>query len=173
MAELGILGEDERLELVDGEIVKMSPKGARHQSAARRIARRLRRVFDENHWTVMENSALALDTFRERYPDVLVARGGEETYDDRVAGPSDVVLVVEVSDTTLEKDVGVKGPEYAAAGIPQYWVANMAQRRLEVRDDPAPGGYQNVRIYTLAESAPVTAVVASLTIPVADLFPKR
>jgi Uma2 family endonuclease len=145
MAEAGIFGDDERLELSDGEIVPMSPQGPKHISATRRTARQMRRVFGEEDWSVREEKALALGTDRERYPDVVVARGGDDIYDDRIAEAADVALVIEVADTTLHIDRDVKAREYATAGIPEYWIVNLPERRLEVYRDPADGGYRSRR----------------------------
>ena len=170
MAEAGVFGEEERLELVDGEIVPMSPKGPRHQSAVRRTARQLRRVFNEAEWTLMEDSALALANSRERYPDLLVAGGGDAEYDDRVAEPADVVLVIEVSDTTLATDRDVKGLEYALAGIPEYWIVNLADRSLEVYRDPSPAGYGPRAVFQPGDQVPLAAAESAL-VAVADLLP--
>lgn len=172
MAAAGVFGEDERLELVDGEIVPMSPKGARHQSAVRRTGRQLRRVFAEAEWTIMEDSALALSDHRERYPDLLVVRGGDAEYDERVAEAADVVLAIEVSDTTLALDRDQKGREYAAANIPEYWIVNLPQRCLEVYGGPGASGYARGEIFGPSdlvgvEGAPGAAVL------VADLLPLR
>ncbi len=170
MAEAGIFRDEERLELVDGEIVPKSPKGPRHQSALRRIARQLRRLFSEEHWTIMEDSALGLANHRERYPDLLVARGGEPEYEDRIAEAGDVVLVVEVSDTTLTTDRGAKGPEYAAAGIPEYWIVNLPERCLEVYREPDNSEYGTRTVLYPSDEFPVESASGTL-ISVADLLP--
>jgi Uma2 family endonuclease len=172
MAELGIFGEDERLELVDGEIIPMSPKGARHQSTVRRTARQLRRVYGEADFTLMEDSALGMGDLRERYPDLLVATGGEAVYNDRVAEASDVVLVVEIADTTFKKDRDEKVPEYAAAGVPECWLMDVRRWRLFVYRDPDPvaGRYRQVDV--LGEDGQVVAGPGQGTpVAVADLLP--
>jgi Uma2 family endonuclease len=173
MAELGIFGPEERLELADGEVVPMSPQGPKHISATRRTARQMRRVFGEERFSVREEKALALNESRERYPDVAVARGGDAEYDDRIAEAGDIDLVVEVSDTTLAFDREIKGREYAEAGIAEYWVVNLPERCVEVYRQPsAGGGYGSRDVFapadTLrAQAAPEAPVVA------ADLLPLR
>ena len=170
MADAGVFGEEERLELVDGEIVPMSPQGPKHISATRRSARQMRRVFGEEDWSVREEKALALGDSRERYPDVAVARGGDAEYDDRIAEPADVVLVIGVADTTLATDRDVKGLEYALSGIPEYWIVNLTDRSLEVYREPTPSGYGLRTIFAPGDQVPVEFAGSAL-VAVADLLP--
>jgi hypothetical protein len=133
----------------------------------------MRRVFGEEDWSVREEKALALGTDRERYPDVVVARGGDDIYDDRIAEAADVALVIEVADTTLHIDRDVKAREYATAGIPEYWIVNLPERRLEVYRDPADGGYRSRRRFEPEQEVSVAAAPGGAFIRVADLFGAR
>ncbi|MBI3726405.1 Uma2 family endonuclease, partial [bacterium] len=122
MAEHGILSADERVELVNGEIVVMSPQAARHAIVMHLIAEALKRAFGRGHFVRIQ-VPLALGPYSEPEPDVAVVAGSPDDYlNDH---PKTAVLVVEVSDTTLAKDRGAKLGDYAAAGIEDYWVVNL------------------------------------------------
>ena len=172
MAAAGVFAPEERLELTDGEIVPMSPQGPKHVSATRRTARQMRRLFGEDDWSIREEKPLALSDYQERYPDIVVARGGDAEYDDRITEASDAVLIIEVADTTLTFDQDVKGPEYAAAGIPEYWIVNLPERCLEVYQSPGSTGYPPPAIFQRSDRVPVAAASGAL-VAVVDLLPLR
>lgn len=173
MAEMGLFGDGERLELVDGEIIPRSPQGPKHISATRRTARQMRRMFGEERWSIREEKALALPNESERYPDIVVAAGGDAEYDDRLAEARDVVLIIEIADTTLRTDRQVKGPEHAAAGISEDWIVNLPDRRLEIYRQPAPDGYGQQAVLLPSEQTRVPAADKSALVTVADLLPLR
>jgi Uma2 family endonuclease len=132
---LGALGPDDRVQLIDGEIVEMAPQGPGHMTAVTLAAEALRRVFLPDH-SVRVQGPLALGAFSEPEPDVAVVAGDPRDYRDR--HPDTAVLVVEVAEATLPFDRRRKAPIYAAAGIPEYWVVDLAGRALEVYRDPVP-----------------------------------
>ncbi|HVT13579.1 MAG TPA: Uma2 family endonuclease [Fimbriimonadaceae bacterium] len=133
-AESGVLDPDERLELLRGEVVAMSPQKSFHAWATGNLAKVLQAVFPEA--SIRIQFPLSLNDMNEPEPDVLVALGPDSRYMDRHPGPSDVLLVVEVSDTTLRKDRTLKGPLYAEFGINEYWILDLNAGRLEVYRDP-------------------------------------
>jgi Uma2 family endonuclease len=144
LAALGVLGEDDRVQLVDGEIVEMAPPGPRHVAGVHLVAQVLRPIFADG-FMVRIQSPVAAGAYSEPEPDVAVVPGGPRDYlDDH---PATAVLVVEVSDSTLGFDRQRKGPVYAAAGIPEYWILNLQDRVVEVYRDPGPdaGGHPAYR----------------------------
>ncbi|HEX2442069.1 MAG TPA: Uma2 family endonuclease [Methylomirabilota bacterium] len=147
MAEVGILGERDRVELIEGEIVEMSPIGHRHGAFVDNLARLLiRRLPDEV--IVRVQGALALSDDTEPQPDLTVLRRGAVSYKHRDAWAEDALLVIEVSETSLRYDRSTKRRLYAAAGIPEYWVVDCAAETIEVHRGPGPDGYRDVRLVT-------------------------
>lgn len=134
--QMGDLGwfEGQRAELIDGEIVVLSPQNFRHAYTTDRIAALLRSLVGPQYWV---RTQLPLDTGRTSLPepDVSIVLGPPERYQDH---PSETLLAIEVSDTTLAFDRGRKAANYAAAGIADCWIVNLNQRQLEVFRDPQP-----------------------------------
>ncbi len=147
MAEVGILGEDDRVELIKGEIVEMSPIGDRHAAFVDNLAQLLiRRLPDEVIVRVQGPVALADDT--EPQPDLTLLRRRAVPYKDREAWAEDAVLVIEVADSSLAYDRTTKRRLYAEAGIPEYWVVDCAAETVEVHRGPGPDGYHDVGLVT-------------------------
>jgi Uma2 family endonuclease len=147
MAEVGILGERDRVELIRGEIVQMSPIGSRHSAFVDNLNRLLvRRLPDDVIVRVQGPVALADDT--EPQPDFTVLRRRAVAYKDREAWAEDAVLVIEAADSSLAYDRSTKRRLYAEAGIPEYWVVNCAAETIEVHRGPIPDGYREVRLVT-------------------------
>lgn len=167
MAEADILSEDDPVELIHGQIVEMSPENTPHRAAIIKINRVLVKALDADQYAVQPQSTLPLDEHNVPEPDLAVLRG---TPDDLMDGELPVALVVEVADTSLERDRSVKQGLYAQAGIPVYWIANLEARELEVYSDPADEHYRERR--TLDESDAVAIPVESAeSLVVSELFP--
>jgi len=145
MAELGLF-RGERVELIEGDIIKMSPVSAEHVTCVHRLFQWLFQVFSDA--TVRIQSPLNLGD-SEPEPDIAVVPGKAGDY--LHAHPTTALLVVEVAQTSLEYDREVKAPLYARAGIPEYWIVNLDGQCIEVYRDPAPMGegfgYRSRRIY--------------------------
>ena len=139
LVAVGVLGEDERVQLVEGEIVEMSPQGAWHATAVRLVEEALRRAFGEG-FDVRVQLPLALGPDSEPEPDVAVVRGGPRDYRDRHPTGQDTVLVVEVAESTWRFDRERKAKVYAGAGIEEYWILNLEGRVLEVYRGPEGEG---------------------------------
>ncbi|MBY0514001.1 MAG: Uma2 family endonuclease [Gemmataceae bacterium] len=173
MAEVGILTEDDRVELLEGYVVYKMPRNPPHdgtvQLATRRIGRRLPPGWD----TRVQLTVVLPDGQPE--PDLAVARGDETTYLHRHPTAADVGLVVEVADTSLARDQYDKARSYANAGIPAYWIVNLVDRRVEVYSRPsgptATPAYADVQSYSAGDAVPLTLDGVALTVPVADLLP--
>jgi Uma2 family endonuclease len=149
MAEVGILGARERVELIEGEIVEMSPIGPRHSAFVDNLTRLLaRRLPDEAIVRVQGPVALADDT--EPQPDLTVLRRRAVPYKEREAWAEDAVLVIEVAESSLAYDRSTKRRLYVQAGIPEYWVMDCAAESIEVHREPGPDGYRDIRLVTSA-----------------------
>jgi Uma2 family endonuclease len=135
MVAAGVFPPGERAELIDGEILAMTPQGSAHATAIRLTEDILRMTFGAGY-DVRIQLPLALDPSSEPEPDVTVVRGSPRDYRD--AHPASALLVVEVADTTLLYDREQKGSLYARAGVAEYWIVNLLDRSLEVYRDPAP-----------------------------------
>lgn len=165
--------DDERVELLDGEIWTLPPQKTPHSSAIRRSVDVLWELFGDD-FDIRQQLPMTLEDGTEPEPDVLVIPGQWQDYEDHHPVPSEARLLVEVSDATLRKDRGEKLRAYARAGIVDYWIVNLVNRRLEVYRDPAliNGGYGYKIVQTLFDGdsiAPLSAL--SGTVAVADLFP--
>src|SRR5690348_15524163 len=135
-ASLGLFGPEERLELIEGEIVtKMTPQNSRHMSGIRLAEEALRLAFPSGY-DVRVQGPLALGGRNEPEPDIAVVVGSMRDYFG--AHPTTAVLVVEVSDTSLAYDRTTKTGIYARAGIAEYWIINLVDRVLEVHRQSAP-----------------------------------
>jgi len=131
--------DDERIELLGGWLVQMSPHGTEHADVVRRLAAWLTRALGDRA-IVSSQLPLALGDDSEPEPDVAVVPPGDYSQ----AHPSAALLVVEVSDSSLRTDREVKGPLYAAAGIEEYWIVNLVDRAVEMHRVPREGRYSDV-----------------------------
>ena len=145
MAEVGILHEDDRVELIKGEIVEMSPIGRRHKAFVGNLAQLLM-VRVVGRAVVWAQSSIALSDDTEPQPDLAVLRRGAVSYKERDAWAEDALLLIEVADSSLAYDRSTKLRLYAEAGIPEYWVVDCAAETVEVHRGPAPDGYREVRL---------------------------
>jgi Uma2 family endonuclease len=144
MAEVGILGEDDRVELLDGEIVVMTPMGARHASTVARLGERLSRLAGDRA-TLWVQLPVRLGRYAEPEPDLALLRRRADFYAERLPGPEDVLLVVEVADTSQRTDRDRKIPLYARAGITEVWLVDLPRAVIEVYRDPGAGTYGDVQ----------------------------
>lgn len=135
LAKLGIFHPDERLELIEGEIFELTPQGSGHATAVVLTSEAIRERLEPDY-IVRVQLPLALDDFSEPEPDIAVVPGAARDYRD--AHPTMAALVIEIADTTLDYDRHTKAPLYARAGIPEYWIVNLADRQLEVYRNPGP-----------------------------------
>ena len=157
MIETGILGEDDRCELIHGRIVNQMPPNPPHSTASRRVARRLMPFFPEPDWVFGMNDPITLSD-SEPQPDFFAAVGPDSRYEHRHPGPKDVVLVVEVSDSSLGFDRGTKLGVYAGAKVAEYWIVNVSESRVEVYTQPRGGknpAYKTRTDYGPDDSVPV------------------
>ncbi len=174
LVEQEILGPEERIELLGGAMVVKEPQHSPHATGIRLAARALRGVFGEG-WDVGAQLPVALDAESEPEPDISVVQGDARDYRD--AHPTRPVLIVEVSLSRVAFDREHKGSLYARAGIADYWIVNLPDRRVEVyrepvRDGAVPFGWRYGRALTAGPDETVSPLAApAATVAVADLLP--
>jgi Uma2 family endonuclease len=134
MIEAGVLTDDDPVELLEGVLVFKMPKKPAHRLALRKLARALEKLVPAE-WFVQVQEPITLST-SEPEPDAAVIRGNEDDFASRHPGPAEVLMVVEVADTTLQRDRTTKLRAYAGAAIQTYWILNLIDRTLEVYEDP-------------------------------------
>ena len=156
-----------RLELLDGEIVDMSPQKSRHATAVSLVEQALRACLGAESYLRIQ-MPLALDAWSEPEPDVAVISGGPRDYAD--GHPGTAALVVEVADTSLAFDIGRKSVAYARNKIPEYWVLNLPDCLLEVYRSPEGESYTH-RSSLSPEDAVAPLVAPGCRIRVGDLLP--
>jgi Uma2 family endonuclease len=144
MGDVGILTDADRVELIDGEIVEMTPIGPAHW----RCVTFLTQVFVrrlEGRALVSPQGPLRLSEWSEPEPDLALLRPPLERYAKRIPTVTDALLVVEATDTSQYRDRVVKLPRYAAAGVPEVWIVDLEGGAVEVYQAPSPEGYRDVR----------------------------
>jgi Uma2 family endonuclease len=141
MAEAGILREDDRVELIEGEIVQLPPTGGIHRGVVDRLTRAFTRALDSDEVYFSIQNPVRLGQYSEPQPDFLVLKLRAEFIPDGHPGPGDVFLLIEVSDSTLRYDQRVKIPLYARASIPEVWIVDIDARTVQVYRQPSSGQY--------------------------------
>lgn len=168
MVDAGIIGEDDRLELIEGELLVVSPQDPIHAGTVQRLNGKLRRAYGDNY-QIRPQLPVVASQFSMPEPDVAVVRGDERSFDRRHPTGADIVLVVEVTWTTARRDRG-KAEVYARAGVPVYWRLDLEHRRLEVYEEPLPDGAY-IRVRLRSEADEVDLPETGLSWRVADLLP--
>jgi Uma2 family endonuclease len=142
MAEAGVLTEDDRVELLDGQIVPMTPIGHRHAGCVNRLNALLASRAGAAA-TVSVQNPVVLGEHQEPQPDVALLRYRADGYGTRLPAVADVLLVIEVADTTIERD-WKKIPVYARGGVPEVWLVDLATDQIHLHRKPAGGAYADV-----------------------------
>lgn len=144
MAEVGILSPADRVELIHGEILKMSPIGPRHGAAVDGTTRAMVQLAGDTA-IVRVQGTVVLDQFCAPQPDIVLLRPKDDFYAGKNPGSPDILLIIEVADSSLEYDITVKLELYAILGIVEYWVADLPNNRLLVHSEPVGDSYRTVR----------------------------
>lgn len=170
----GVLTEDDPVELLEGWLVAKTPKNPAHRVATQFIRKALEACIPIGWYVDSQEPITTADS--EPEPDVMVIQGRTEDYLARHPGPDKVVLVVEVSDTTLHSDRTLKKQLYARAGIPAYWIVNLGDRQVEAFDQPSTVGSRSTygRRVDHAADGLIPLVIAGVEvarIPVQSLLP--
>jgi Uma2 family endonuclease len=153
---VGILGPEDRVELIEGEIIQVSPIGSRHNATVNRNTEMFVPAFLKRAIVQVQGS-MRLSNFSEPEPDLLLLRYRPDYYKTRLAGPDDTLFAMEVSDTSLRYDLDVKLPIYAAAQIPEVWVVNLQDDTLLVFRNPAGNAYKTEIVLARGDSISVSA----------------
>jgi len=151
---IGELLDDPRVELIDGYLVKKMPKNPEHSWTTQAVFKALENRLPPG-WTWRMEQPVRIPAYDEPEPDVAIIRGSDADYKHRHPGPADVALLVEVSDTSLSLDRGLKRSAYARDGIPVYWIVNLVDRQVEVYTGPGPAGYATRQDFPPGQYVPV------------------
>ena len=143
MGEAGILGEDDRIELIDGEMIEKAPFGPLHAAQVNILSSLLVRTVGERAIVSIQNP-IALLPQNEPQPDIALLRQRADRYRSSLPSAADVLIIVEVADTTLRYDRDIKIPLYARHGIPEVWIVDLQGESVLVYRQPGPDGYGEV-----------------------------
>lgn len=171
MADVGILGAEERVELIEGQIWQMAAKGAGHSAAVTRCDRMLRKVLGDRVLVRLQDP-IQLDKYSEPEPDIAVVASDPLDYENNHPTPEQVYLLIEVADTTIKRDLELKSLLYAKAGIIEYWVLEVINRQINIFRDPSPNGYLSKSVVADGDSISLLAF-GDYEIVVSDLIRKK
>jgi Uma2 family endonuclease len=168
MAEAGLFSENDRVELIEGEVIKMSPIGSRHAGCVDRLNSILSRKV--GHTAIIRvQGPIRLNDFSEPEPDVALLKPRDDFYSQSHPTAADVMLVIEVAETSVEYDRSVKMPLDARAGIPEAWLVNLPKDILEIYTQPKDEKYQKVQRLKRGRSL-VSPTVTGLSLGVDDIL---
>jgi Uma2 family endonuclease len=168
MAEAGILAPSDRVELIGGEIFDMAPIGDTHAGETNRLNRLFARAAADGLVLVSVQSPLRLDAYNEPEPDLMLLKPRRDDYKGGHPNAADVLLLVEVSQTSLAYDRGMKLPLYARFGVPEVWIVDLIAAAVEVYREPAGEAYAIKERLTSGSLTPV--LVPGVTIDVGELL---
>ena len=151
MSESGIFEEDDRVELIRGEIIEMSPIGTKHAGCVNRLVRLFSRIMGERVIIAPQNPVI-LNNNSEPQPDVALLKPRDDFYENAHPQPEDVLLLIEVSDSTVKYDREEKIPLYAQAKIIEVWLVDMNEESVEVFREPKQDEYEDIKKFMRGES---------------------
>jgi Uma2 family endonuclease len=151
MAETGIISEDDRVELIEGEVIEMTPIGIAHAACVKRLITLITRSTLTSIQLSIQDP-IHLNQFSEPQPDIALLKFRQDYYNNSHPTASDVLLIIEVSDTSADYDRNIKLPLYAAAGILEVWLVDLNREVLEVYLQPGGRGYQIMKEYHHGEA---------------------
>ena len=168
MAETDILTEEDRVELIAGQIVAMSPIGSRHAACVKRLNLLLGKIVGDSMLIGVQDP-IQLDAYSAPEPDLVLLRPRADFYAAAHPSASDVLLAIEVADTSADYDHEVKVPLYAQAGIPEVWLIDLQKGCVEVYAQPADGTYQET-VEVAASDTLTSPTIPQLALAAADLL---
>lgn len=146
MQETGILTEDDRVELIDGEIYVTSPVGPRHIALVNRLTKLLLLAVNDDA-VISPQNAIQLDDYTEPQPDIAVLHPREDDYEHDLPRPDDIFLLIEIADTSLDYDRNLKLPRYAGSQVSEVWIVDINQQMIEQYTQPFEDHYTSVKKY--------------------------
>ncbi|MFK7924965.1 MAG: Uma2 family endonuclease [Bacteroidia bacterium] len=170
MVEAGILTADDKVELIKGEIIEMSPIGSKHAACVNRLTRILVKATQDDKVVSVQNP-ISLPPNSEPEPDLVLLKSRSDNYDDSHPNPEDVLLLIEVSASTLEIDQQIKLPLYAEAGIPVVWIVNLNNDEIIQYQNPYQEQYLEAKIYPLGSQIPLPTVNQKISVD--EVFGKK
>ena len=168
MGEAGILSDSERVELIDGSIFDMNPIGSPHAAVTRRLQQRFARAVADGLVLVSVQNPLRLDAYNEPQPDFVALTPRPDAYAASHPGAADALLLIEVSDSSLDHDRKTKLPLYARFGVPEVWIVDLSGSAVEAYRDPAEGRYASSS--RLTQGALTPARIPEVTIDIVTLL---
>jgi len=168
MAQSGIFSEDDRVELIEGEVVEMSPIGSTHQGCVDALNSLLKEKVG-NTAIVRVQGPIHIDKYSEPQPDIALLKPRRDFYRRSHPTPADVLLIIEVADTSVAYDRNVKLPLYASCGIPEAWLINLPKDFIELHSEPKNGEYQRVQRLRRGKKL-VSVTIQGLTLTVDEIL---
>lgn len=169
LGEAGILGEDARVELIEGELIDMAPIGSSHAGTVRLLIRTLTRCLGDNAIIDAQNPIILGDE-SEPQPDIAVLRPRDDYYRASHPRAEDILLLIEVSDSTVQYDRSVKVPLYARHGIPEVWLINLQQQCVEIYRKPCRGFSEYQHLDLMREGSLTPKLLPKAAVNIDDLF---
>jgi Uma2 family endonuclease len=169
MADAGILRAGDRVELIRGEVIQMSPIHPPHNGTIHRANQSLVRIVGDRA-IVGVQGAIRLDDWDEPQPDLYLLRPKEDFYTSRHAGPADILLIIEVADSSLEYARTVKMQLYAETGVPEYWISNIVDDCVIAFSDASGGTYRKIQQFRRGEKLS-PQLLPDCLIPIDALLP--
>ncbi len=171
MMESGIIREGERVELILGQIFSMAAKGTRHTVSTTRLLKIVLELTEERA-TIRCQDPITLPNNSEPEPDLVIARLRSDEYINSHPSPADIILVIEVADSSIKFDRDIKAALYAAAGISEYWIVNLIDDRLEIYRQPSNSIYTSIQIVTPPRSISLPEF-PEISLNIGDFFPAQ
>jgi len=156
MHEAGVFQDGDRLELVNGEIQTMSPIGRKHVACIIRLVKLFEKKLGDRVMVSAQNS-IRLNNHAEPQPDIAILKWRDDFYHEALPTPDDILLIIEVADSSIDYDRHVKAPLYAAAAIPEMWLFDVNQKTIEGYSQPSPNGYKLLRRYDEGDKLSILA----------------
>ncbi len=168
MGELGFFTEDDRVELIRGDLVDMNPIGVPHMNCVTRLTHLFVERAHGRFFVSVQNPVTAADD-SEPQPDFSLLRELPNPDEEGPPSKEKTLIAIEVSDSTLTYDRNVKLPLYAETGIPEAWIVDLKNKKVEVHSEPSPHGYKATRVFAAGEEVK-SATVADLSVPVDEVM---
>lgn len=157
MAAAGVLREDDRVELIEGEIVEINPIGSRHAACVGRLTKLLERLAGDRAIVWVQNPVQVND-YSEPLPDVALLKPRDDFYAQANPQAADVFLIIEVADSSVDYDRDIKIPLYAQAGVMEVWLVNLPKEAIEIYSQPLEGEYREIRLVKRGESLSANSI---------------
>ncbi len=176
LVDLGFFTENDRIELIRGEIIEMAPKRTPHSVCNSLLWKQLYNLIEEQA-EIRVQEPIVLPSNSEPEPDVVIARKKDDNYLSAHPTAADIILVIEISDSTLKYDRETKLPLYAEAGINHYWIVNLVDNHLEVYTNPFVDnqnnfGYKSKSIFLINENIAIPKF-NDVVLELANIFPRK